>query len=94
MPRYIDNVILNEIRAETPLDGINQKTIANFDICFFHSSNRLFIRKIEKSQHSAHICSSRLFGKLQPKDVAVNYDHKEMLKGGFTNGRPPKILSL
>ena len=32
--------------------------------------------------------------KLQPLDMTVIYDHKEMLKEGFTNSIPPNFRSL
>ena len=82
MLRSIDNVILlyvNEVREELPLDRINQKAIAIFDIFAAHRIDSL----LEKLSHNIQplFVPAACTDKLQPLDVAVNYDYKEVLKG-------------
>ena len=75
--------------CELTLCKRNEQEI-DFQVRYFcRSSSKLFIRNLEELQHSVRICPSLCTDKLQTLDVTVNYDHKEMLKGGFTNSIPP-----
>lgn len=85
MLRYVDKVIVpyvNEIREELPLDRINQKAIAIFDIFAAHRTNSL-IEKLKSHNIQPLYVPGACTDKLQPLDVAVNYDYKEKLKAEF-----------
>ena len=72
---------VNEVREELPLDRINQKAIAIFDIFAAHRIDSL----LEKLSHNIQplFVPVACTDKLQPLDVAVNYVYKEVLKGEF-----------
>lgn len=85
MLRYVDNVIVpyvDEIREELPLDRINQKAIAIFDMFAAHRTNYL-IEKLKSHNIQPLYVPSASTDTLQPLDVAVNYDYKEKLKAEF-----------
>ena len=92
MLRSIDNVILlyvNEVREELPLDRINPKAIAIFDIFAAHRTDSL-LEKLKSHDIQPLFVPAAYTDKLQPLDVAVNCDYKEILKGEFHKWIPPK----
>ena len=71
MLRYVDNVILpyvNEVREELPLDRINQKAIAIFDIFAAHRTDSL-LEKLKSHDIQPLLVPAACTDKLQPLDV-------------------------
>ena len=94
MLRYIDNLILpyvNEVREEPPLDRINQKANAIIDIFAANRTDSL-LEKLKSYIIQPLFVPVACTDKLQPIDVAVNYDYKEMLKGEFHEWYSTQVL--
>ena len=86
----IHNVSLpyvNEIREVHPLDGINKKTISNVIIFAAHQTHSLLDKL--KSYNIPFVFVPAVCTDKLSLNVTVSYDHKEMLKGSFTNSIPP-----
>ena len=95
MLQYIDNVILpyaNEIQEELPLDRINQKVIAPYSTFLRLIKQILYWKKLKSHNIQPLFVPAPRTNKLQPLDVAFNYDYKELLKGEFHEWYSTQVL--
>ena len=85
MLRYVDNIIVpyvNEVRENLALHRIKQKAIVLFDVFAAHRTDSLK-EKLSKHNIQPLFIPAACTDKLQPLDVAVNYDYKELVKSNF-----------
>jgi hypothetical protein len=85
MLRYVDKIIIpyvNSVRDGLPLVKSSQQAVAIFDVYRAHQSPSV-LKKLKDNGITPLFVPACCTDRLQPLDVAVNYDYKEALKARF-----------
>ena len=96
MIEFIDKVLVpyvQQIRESLPLTQVNQKAIAIFDVFKAHRSEKVQTHLKSKGilpQFVPACCTD----KLQPLDLSVNHEYKEVLKSKFHDWYAQQVTNL
>lgn len=93
MVRFVENIIIpyvNGIRESLPLSKCNQEAVTIFGVYKAHQSPKL-LELLKQNKIIPLFVPAYCTDKLQPLDLAVNREYKEILKGHFHDWYTEKV---
>ena len=95
MLRYVDKIVVpyvESVREGLPLSKTRQKAVAIFDVYKAHRGEQL-LNKLRDNRIIPLYVPACCTDRLQPLDIAVNHEYKEILKSCFHDWYSKKVIA-